>query len=132
MQGKVLGVERRRRWSAAEKARIVAETLVPGAMVCEVARRNDVAQSLVFAWRRRARSGEAVGGCGSTLLPVEVRAALTHSAADEAVCAVVPADRRNARSGVIEIDLGSGRRLRVDNDVDAGALRRVLDVLAER
>jgi transposase len=33
---------------------------------------------------------------------------------------------------VIEIDLGSGRCVRVDGDVDAEALRRVLDVLDRR
>ena len=32
----------------------------------------------------------------------------------------------------IEIELGGGRRVRVDRDVDAAALRRVLDVLARR
>src|SRR5208337_41371 len=42
MDGKVLGVERRRRWSKDEKARIVEETLIPGAVVCEVARRHGV------------------------------------------------------------------------------------------
>jgi transposase-like protein len=54
----VLGVERRRRWSKAEKARIVEETLMPGAVVCEVARRYGVAQSLLFTWRRQARTAE--------------------------------------------------------------------------
>ncbi len=34
------------------------------------------------------------------------------------------------RLGVIEIELGTGNRVRVDNDVDA--LRRVLGVLGER
>ncbi len=38
MDGKVLGIERRRRWSKDEKARIVEETLTPGAVVSEVAR----------------------------------------------------------------------------------------------
>ena len=33
------GPARRRRWSAQEKARIVEETLAPGARVSEVARR---------------------------------------------------------------------------------------------
>jgi transposase-like protein len=45
MDGKVLGVERRRRWNKEEKARIVEETLMPDAVVCEVARRHGVAQS---------------------------------------------------------------------------------------
>ncbi|HEX9274918.1 MAG TPA: transposase, partial [Casimicrobiaceae bacterium] len=36
------GPERRRRWSAAEKVRIVEESLAPEASVTEVARRHDV------------------------------------------------------------------------------------------
>ena len=49
------GPGRRRRWSADEKARIVAETLVPGARVSEVARRWQVCSQQVFGWRRAAR-----------------------------------------------------------------------------
>jgi transposase len=37
-----------------------------------------------------------------------------------------------AKAGLIEIELESGRRVRVDRDVDAAALERVLDVLARR
>jgi transposase len=36
------------------------------------------------------------------------------------------------KAGLIEIELESGRRVRVDRDVDAAALERVLDVLARR
>src|SRR5271157_2587596 len=57
MDGKVLGVERRRRWSKGEKSRIVEETLMPGAVVSEVARRHGVAQSLLFTWRRAGAHG---------------------------------------------------------------------------
>ena len=49
------GPGRRRRWSAEEKARIVEETLVPGARVSEVARRWQVCSQQVFGWRRAAR-----------------------------------------------------------------------------
>jgi len=42
------GLERRRRWSQDDKARIVEETLAPGAKVTAVARRNGVAASLVL------------------------------------------------------------------------------------
>src|SRR5579862_9219315 len=49
------GPGRRRRWSAEDKARIVAETLVPGARVSEVARCWQVASQQVFGWRRAAR-----------------------------------------------------------------------------
>jgi len=54
------GLERRRRWSQDDKARIVEETLAPGTKVTEVARRNGVAASLVFTWRRQARTSEQV------------------------------------------------------------------------
>ena len=49
------GVERRRRWSRDDKMRIIEETLAPGAVVTEIARRHGIATSLVFTWRRRAR-----------------------------------------------------------------------------
>ena len=43
-----------------------------------------------------------------------------------------PRRLRRKKAGVIEIELESGRRIRVDRDVDAAALERVLDVLALR
>jgi transposase len=48
------GPGRRRRWSAEEKARIVAETLVPGARVLDVARRWQLHPQQLFGWRRQA------------------------------------------------------------------------------
>jgi transposase len=36
------------------------------------------------------------------------------------------------KAGLIEIDLGGGKRVRVDANVDAAALGRVLDVLGGR
>ena len=132
MGGKVLGVERRRRWSKDEKARIVEETLMPGAVVCEVARRHDVAQSLLFAWRRQARAAEPGGRDGSILLPVEIGAAATPCGSEAARQSRAAASSRRTKSGLIEIELGSRSRVRVDNAVDADALRRVLSVLGER
>ena len=52
------GPARRRRWSEAEKARIVAEALVPGAVVSAIARRWQVCPQQVFGWRRAARAGD--------------------------------------------------------------------------
>ena len=49
------GPGRRRRWSVDQKARIVAETLEPGARVAEVARRWQLCSQQVFGWRRAAR-----------------------------------------------------------------------------
>ena len=52
------GPTRRRRWSEAEKARIVAEALVPGAVVSAIARRWQVCPQQVFGWRRAAQAGD--------------------------------------------------------------------------
>ena len=59
------GPARRRRWSEAEKARIVAETLVPGAVVSATARRWQVCPQQVFGWRRAARAGDVALPTGS-------------------------------------------------------------------
>lgn len=51
------GPERRRRWSAAEKVAIVAETYEPGMTVSLVARRHGIAPNQLFTWRKLARQG---------------------------------------------------------------------------
>ena len=48
----------RRRWSAEEKARIVAASFAPGVSVSYVARQNDISPQHLFQWRRAARSGQ--------------------------------------------------------------------------
>ena len=53
------GPGRRRRWSDADKARIVAETLEPGAVVAEVARRRQLCPQQIFGWRREMRADAA-------------------------------------------------------------------------
>src|SRR5919106_2116970 len=50
-------VQRRRRWSVAEKIRFVEETLQPGMSVSFVARRHGLSPSLLFNWRRRMAEG---------------------------------------------------------------------------
>ena len=49
------GVGRRRRWSNADKGRIVGESFAPGAVVSEVARRHEISPQHLFAWRKAAR-----------------------------------------------------------------------------
>ena len=56
------GPGRRRKWSDDDKARVVAETLEPGAVVTEVARRWQISPQQVFDWRRQARIGAAKEG----------------------------------------------------------------------
>ena len=50
------GPERHRRWREDDRQRILAAAFVPGASVAEVARRHDVATSLIYKWRRQALS----------------------------------------------------------------------------
>ena len=51
---------RRRRWTAAEKLRIVEETLDDRASISVVARRNGVAPNLLYRWRRLMLEGGSV------------------------------------------------------------------------
>src|SRR6478735_4804982 len=111
----ITSVERRRRWSQDEKERLVAASLEPGASVSEVARMAGLHVSQLFRWRKElCKHGEA---STAPFVPVEI---------------LPLAARRRKSQGIIEIDLGSGHRIRVDGDVDGDALRRVLDALVRR
>jgi transposase len=54
------GVGRRRRWTAQEKGRIVAEALNSGVPVAEIARRHDMSSQHLFNWIRAAKEGRLV------------------------------------------------------------------------
>lgn len=56
----ITGVQRRRRWSATEKVRLVEEAMQPGMSVSFVARRAGIAPSQLFAWKRRMLEGGQV------------------------------------------------------------------------
>jgi len=131
MQVNVLGAERRRRWSYDEKVRLVEETLQAGETVCGVARRHGVAHSLLFTWRRQARQGRLGGDAVPALVPVEITPAPAPASISTSQLASSPPAPR-ARSGIIEIELGGGCRVRVDRDVDGEALQRVLELLRRR
>lgn len=105
------GRERRRRWAPAEKARIVEESLAPGATVVEIARRHDVNANQIYLWRREVRLASE---SRVRFLPI----------------AVSP-ERRRPGDGAIEIELDAGVRLRVDAAVDEAALGRVLRALGQ-
>jgi transposase-like protein len=53
----ITSVRRRRRWSVAEKIRLVEETLEPGMSVSFVARKHGLSPSLLFKWRQRMAAG---------------------------------------------------------------------------
>ena len=111
----ITGVGRRRRWTLEEKARIVAESLDPATTASAVARRYGLHVSQLFTWRqqlqRSASSPAAIDG--PAFVPVVV-----------AEDAAAPAET----AGRMEIALGPAV-VRVGADVDAGALRRVLEVV---
>lgn len=125
----ITSVERRRRWSREEKERLVAASLEPGVSVSEVARSAGIHVSQLFRWRKELCDRVDTGS--SQLVPVEIVPAAAPPAVEAPAPSASPG-RRRRKSGIIEIELGGGRRVRVDRDVDAEALRRVLDALGSR
>ena len=66
----VTSVQRRRRWTASEKVRMVEETLAPGMTVSLVARQHGVAPNQLFTWRRLvAQGGLTAAGSGEEVVP---------------------------------------------------------------
>lgn len=110
------GPERRRRWTSAEKARIVEESLAPGKVVAAVARQHDVHPNLLHLWRRQAR-GCGAGDGSLQFLPIEVTEQAHAAEAGGA-----------SGTGSIEIEL-EDVRVRVGSGVDEASLRLVLRVL---
>lgn len=108
--------ERRRRWSVADKLRIVAETREPGATLSRVARRHDLNTNLLYTWRRMAEGRPAQPAARAQLIPVRIAAAPTP-----------PAGRPIA--GRIEIALPDGVRVMIDEGVTSERLAQVLAVL---
>src|ERR1700722_6994608 len=98
------GRERRRRWTPAEKQRIVEESLTADTTVAEVARRHDIHPNLLHLWRRQARSG--------TVRPPSQASGAPAGEVEFASVAVVT-DRRTlaAPPGMVEIEFASGARL---------------------
>ena len=106
------GAPRRRRWSAAEKAAIVAESLAPGAVASTVALRHGLHRNQLYMWRRELRSG-ALGNTGTLGLDF----------------VPVVAERRSASgTGAIEIEIG-GAVLRAGTGVDLAFLGRIVRLL---
>lgn len=116
--GEVLtGPERRRRWTADEKARIVAESLAPEAVISVVARRHGVHPNQLSGWRREFRSVIMAADPFPAFVPITVAAA-PGAKASRSVAGGPPSER-------IEIVIGMAT-VRVPTLVDEPTLRRVL------
>ena len=108
----ITSVERGRRWSTAEKQRLVAATLEPGASVSAIAREAGIHPGQLYGWRRQLRARPPIG-----FAPVQV--------------AAEPASVRLAGAGAIEIEFASGARMRIAGAVDAATLAAAVAALAE-
>lgn len=97
-----------RSWPADEKARLVAESFLPGANVSAIARLADLDPSQLYAWRREALSSGAV-------------APLT----DEPDTPVQFARVEAVAAAKVEIVIG-GAVVRVAGDIDPDHLAKIL------
>ena len=130
----ISGVERRRRWSAADKLRIVAEADEPGAKVAEVARRHEISRSILWTWRKQARAGRLTMSDLPAFLPVVVdavsamdapiAAANAPSAAPFQADAAPLPDQR-----AITITLANGTRLELSAALSLPALSCIIGAL---
>jgi transposase len=105
----ITSVQRRRRWSAEEKHRIVAAAIEPGAVASEVARAAGIYPSQLFRWRQ-----ELCGPARETLgfSPV----------------AVMP---EPAVSSMIEVEFAGGARMRITGRADPAAVSTIIKALAK-
>jgi transposase len=110
----ITGAGGRRRWSADEKARILEETMAPGAVVSDVARRNGLSPQHLFTWRRQAK--REAGDPPLAFTPVVV--APEPPQPTPAAC----------REAVIEVVV-AGAVIRVPSGADGATLALVLHAL---
>lgn len=72
----------RRRRTKAERARIAAESLVPGASVTDVARRHGTTRWQVYDWRKKLRTGQLVVPESVVALPMFAELVVEGAAAE--------------------------------------------------
>jgi transposase len=113
----IVELGRRRRWSAAERLRIVEASFAGPRLVSATARAHGISRSLLMTWRRLVREGKLGAGPSPSFAPV----ILAPEVASRHELPVV-AER-------IEIVLVNGRRIIVAPEIDAAALARIISVL---
>jgi transposase len=113
----ITSVQRRRRWSRAEKEQIVAAAMEPGAVASEVARAAGIHSSQLFHWRQQL--------CERAQIP----AAFSPVAIAPEPGTVSPSSPEKA--GVIEIEFATGGRMRITGPVEASTVSALIKTLAK-
>lgn len=114
----------RRRYSIAEKRRIVEESFQAETSVARVARAHGVNANQVFSWRRLYQRGR-LGGNVRPVQPAELLPVTISDSPSAPASAAVPS---SVALGIIQVQLPKGR-LRIEGAVDARSLRLVMDCL---
>src|SRR5579863_2883728 len=123
----ITGRQRRRRWTAAEKEQIVAESLEVGGNISDVARRHGVACGLLTVWRRQLSSAKAPQKPQQSFAAVRIEGEASAakvspmSTGSNEVAMALPV----RTEGRIEIDI-AGARIRIESGVDRATLTMVL------
>jgi transposase len=122
-------IERRRKWTAEEKAALLAEVEAEGGKVAVVARRHRISDSLLYNWRSAWRAATAVAPTATAMEFVPL--GVIGPTDDEHPAMLTPPVPEQPRSGMtervggIEVELPNGARIRVDAFVNEKALARV-------
>jgi transposase len=108
----ITSLERRRRWSAAEKERLVSASLEPSASVSAVARQAGIHPSQLYGWRRQLlRRSQPVASFAAVRVATETPTDL-------------PA------RGLIEVEFANGSRMRITGAIDPATLTATIATLA--
>jgi transposase len=113
----ITSVQRRRRWTRAEKERIVAAALQPGAVASEVARAAGIYTSQLFRWRRQLCKG---GPQPPVFNPVAV-------VSEPGTMSPLVSSQRG---GIIEIEFAAGCRMRITGSVPVPTLTALVKALS--
>jgi transposase-like protein len=129
----ILGrAERRRVWTASERAALLAEIDAAGGKVRLVARRHRISESVLYNWRSARKAAALAMGAPENVEFIPI--GLIEGSASDAPAVPTPPDLEPARlpptaackSGSMEITLPNGARVSVDAFVNEKALSRVL------
>ncbi len=124
------GAGRRRRWSAADKAAIVAESYSGSGTVCDVARRHGLASGQLFSLRRHLRlpiDRVALAATAPLLVPALVEA-LSAPVAEPRPRRAAKRARKSRTPPMVEVTI-DGASVKIARGADAATIAAVLGAL---